>query len=56
MKKTKKPKPESLYRTQWLMAYNALHDIVHRRMSAKKRWQLFRKEIVTAPKVASRPG
>ena len=46
----------NLYRTQWLMAHNALHDIVYSDADAPKRVQEYFEELSTAERVASSPA
>lgn len=53
---TAQPRKESLYRTLWLMSYNALHDIAVGKQDAVERMQEYREEAKTAEHVASRPG
>lgn len=60
-KDEKSPQPVSLYRTRWLMAHNALHDMIHALQGGKqpalqKRWRQYLKELKTAPQVACKPA
>jgi hypothetical protein len=60
-KAEKSPKPASLYRTRWLIAHNALHDVIYALQGGKypalsKRWRQYLKEQKTAPQVACKPA
>ena len=50
---------ESIYRTQFLMAHNRLHDIVHEKgdkPTLAKHWDEYLVELRTAEQVASKPA
>lgn len=54
-------KSASLYRTQWLMAHNALHDVIHalqggKQTALQRRWRQYLKELKTAPLVVCKPA
>ena len=52
-----KPRPESLYRTRWLMAHNCVHDLIHiDGIDPKTRWEEYLAELKTAEQVASVPA
>ena len=49
-----KPRPESLYRTRWLMAHNCVHDLIHiDGIDPKTRWEEYLAELKTAEQVSS---
>ena len=51
------PSAESLYRTKWLMAHNALHDLAHNAsLEPVKVWDTYLNELATAEEVAQRPA
>jgi hypothetical protein len=57
----KSPNPASLYRTRWLIAHNAVHDMIHALQGEKqpafqKRWRQYLKEAKTAPQIACKPA
>lgn len=51
-------KMSSLYRTQWLMAHNRLHEIVHsdEDKPLAKHWDEYLAELRTAERVAAKPA
>ena len=51
------PNGESLYRTKWLMAHNALHELVHNpNASEKEVWGKYLKELESSEQVATQPA
>lgn len=48
---------ESLYRTKWLMAHNALHKIIHDpKASQQDVWNDYLKDLESSEEVAKRPA
>lgn len=49
----------NLYRTQWLMAHNRLHEIVYEddpKKSLSRHWDEYLAELRTAERVAAKPA
>jgi hypothetical protein len=48
---------ESLYRTKWLMAHNALHEIINDpKASPKDVWASYLKKLQSSEEVARKPA
>ena len=50
-----RPDQASLYRTRWLMAHNALHDLVHKGGDPQALFEGYLRELRTAEAVAAQP-
>ena len=53
---TPRPAGEALYRTQWLMAHNALHGLVHQGGEPQASFDGYLRELATAEAIASQPA
>ncbi|MGA2988422.1 MAG: hypothetical protein ABR898_08525 [Terracidiphilus sp.] len=52
-----RPDPESLYRTRWLLAHNAIHSIVYDdAATVKTAWRAYLKQLRNSEELARQPA